>query len=432
MTDTDEGLPRVIGVRALAASAINNTVGGGIFVLPAIIAASLGPSAIFAYLICGVLIFFIILCFAETGSKIVVSGGAYSYIEKAFGPFAGFLANILYWLGYAVISDAAIANALADIIAVAFPPLNKLIYRSIFFLVLLGGLVYINYKGVKKGVMVVELSTFAKLFPLLLIIVLGFFHVHTSNFSISQLPNIKTLGEVTLVLFFAYIGSENALSNAGEIKNPHKTIPVGMLLGIIITVVLYILIQVSAQAVLGSDLTKYRDAPLSEMAMRLLGSTGVIIITLGAAISIFGTISSDVLGGPRNLFAASKNGILPSFLSAVHTRYATPYWSIIVYGILIFVFSVSGGFKILATISSAAILIIYLGVVLSTIKFRLKKETCGQDTFRMPFGYTIPIIAIITIIWLLSNLSKDEALGLFIFMAALTVLYFIIKLVKKK
>ena len=86
-----ENLKREIGVRSLTLSIINITVGTGIFMLPALIAEDLGSAAVIAYLVCGGLISLIALCFAEVGSKFNISGGTYVYIEKAFGPYTGFI-----------------------------------------------------------------------------------------------------------------------------------------------------------------------------------------------------------------------------------------------------------------------------------------------------------------------------------------------------
>ncbi|HXR81782.1 MAG TPA: amino acid permease, partial [Saprospiraceae bacterium] len=134
-----ESLKREIGVRALSLSIVNITVGTGIFVLPALVAENLGSAAILAYLVCGVLMFLIALCFAEVGSKVTTSGGTYAYIEKAFGPFAGFLANNIFWFGSCVISDAAVANALADTLKYFLPVLGNTYIRALFFMLLFGG-----------------------------------------------------------------------------------------------------------------------------------------------------------------------------------------------------------------------------------------------------------------------------------------------------
>ena len=92
----NEGLVRVIGTWALGLSVVNIVVGTGIFALPGRVAAELGSAAIIAYLVCSVVLSLIFLCFAEVGSRVSRSGGAYAYIEEAFGPFAGFVASILF------------------------------------------------------------------------------------------------------------------------------------------------------------------------------------------------------------------------------------------------------------------------------------------------------------------------------------------------
>ena len=119
MKKEEQGLKRTIGLWGLSANIINTVVGAGIFVIPGIVAAGLGSASIFAYLFCGVLIILIMLCFAEVGSKITHPGGAYAYIEDTFGKFAGFIAAILFLIA-TISSDAAIANALIDIIGSFF------------------------------------------------------------------------------------------------------------------------------------------------------------------------------------------------------------------------------------------------------------------------------------------------------------------------
>ncbi|MDH3650990.1 MAG: amino acid permease [Saprospiraceae bacterium] len=102
---------------------VNFIFGAGIFALPALVVITLGRTSILAYIICSLLILMIMLCFAEIGSQVTVSGGPYAYIQAAFGSYIGFLANILFWFGYCVLADAAIANAMADMLALKFSPL---------------------------------------------------------------------------------------------------------------------------------------------------------------------------------------------------------------------------------------------------------------------------------------------------------------------
>src|SRR5947207_2108815 len=105
-TQPVQNLKRTIGVFGLACAVVNITIGTGIFVLPALVAGRLGGAAIICFFVGGLLIFLIALCFAEVGGKVTGSGGTYAYIETAFGPFAGFLANNIFCFGSCVLSDA--------------------------------------------------------------------------------------------------------------------------------------------------------------------------------------------------------------------------------------------------------------------------------------------------------------------------------------
>jgi amino acid transporter len=190
-------------------------------------------------------------------------------------------------------------------------------------------------------------------------------------------------------------------------------------------------LQTITQGILGANMEAVKDAPLAAVAEKIIGPVGGIILLIAAAISCFGNVSGDVLLAPRLLFAGANDGIFPKFLGKVHPKFATPYWAIIIYGALIFIFSISGGFKQLAILSTAAILIIYLAVILATIKLRKTKQEVTEKTFRMPGGLTIPIIAIAAIVWLLTSLSKWEIGSTIIFIAVICVIYFLMKKYKK-
>ena len=129
-------LKRTIGVFGLACAVINMMIGSGIFVLPALVAEHLGAAAIICYGICGGLIFLIALCFIEIGTKVTGNGGTYAYIEAAFGPFAGFIASNILIFGSAVLSDAAVANGLLQIITPFIPFAKAWFFKPIFFLLL--------------------------------------------------------------------------------------------------------------------------------------------------------------------------------------------------------------------------------------------------------------------------------------------------------
>src|SRR5256885_16369952 len=133
----DSALIRALGVWGLAAAIVNITVGGGICRLPASVAGSLGAAAPVAYIVCSVAMGLIVLCFAEAGSRVALTGGPYAYVEVAFGPFVGFLSGVLLWAGLTA-AFAAVASFFADSLAVLVPMLAPTLAKVAVVLIVLG------------------------------------------------------------------------------------------------------------------------------------------------------------------------------------------------------------------------------------------------------------------------------------------------------
>jgi amino acid transporter len=217
-------------------------------------------------------------------------------------------------------------------------------------------MVLLNIRGTKDGAGFVQILTIIKLIPLFAIIIFGFAHVKTGNLRLEQLPSLKTFSDATLILFWAFAGFETSLGAAGEIKKPQRTIPLGILFSGIIILVVYLLLQVVTQGVIGAQMNEFKTAPLAAVAAQIIGPVGATILVCTAIISSISNLSGDVLATPRLLFAGSNDGLFPKFLGKVHPKFATPWLAIIVYALLIFLFAVSGGFRQLAILASAVIL----------------------------------------------------------------------------
>lgn len=419
----EEGLTRTIGVWGLSANIVNIVIGAGIFVLPAIVAAGLGSASLIAYLFCGLLIALIMLCFAEAGSEVTDSGGPYTYIESAFGKYAGFLTANLFLIAI-LAAGGAIANAVADILVDYIPILQVPSGRILFFMLTFGFFAWINIRGVRLGIGLVVITTIAKLVPLLLLVLIGWKEVTAANLLWDTFPGVSSIGQTSLILFFAFMGAEVGLSVGGEVKHPQKTIPRAIFIGIGGVLLLYVLIQTVSIGVLGTSLADYQENPLAEVGGRVFGPAGLMIISLGAAVSIFGNLNGGILNMPRVLFAAARDRVIPpAVLAKVHPVYKTPYISIILFTSAAFLLASFGGFHVLATVSSAISLIVYLGVVLAII--RLRKLVPDQtQSFRVPGGHTVPGVATLIILWFLSHLSGEESIGIAMLIAILTAVYF--------
>lgn len=428
--EKDTGLRREIGVWGLSANIVNIIVGAGIFVLPAIVAEIMGASAIFVYLFCGFLIALVMLCFAEAGSKVTRSGGAYAYVETAFGPYTGFLAAVFMVMGSAF-SDAAVANALVELIGLAFPVFTNQIIRVLLLFLIFGGLAYLNVIGVKQGIGLVKINTVAKLTPLILLIFFSWKDVSLANLYIENAPSFKNFGAASLILFFAFQGGDAGLTVGGEIKDPQKTVPKAIFIGITFVLILYILIQTAAQGVLGDQLPDFKEAPLASVANIVFGPIGYTLLLVTAGVSMFGMLSGEILNLPRVLFGLASDKIIPlDKLASIHPRFKTPYLAILLYAGIGFTLAAVGGFRQLAVIASASMLLVYFGVALSVIKLR-KMDNTDSGNFKIPFGYTVPILSAGIILFFLSNLTGYEKIGILVFIVVLTLIYFLVKAVSR-
>ena len=420
----DHQLVRGIGIPALTANIVSSTIGAGIFVIPATVAAGLGPAAPLAFICCAIAMVLFVTCFAIAGSRVSLTGGLYAYVEVAFGKYVGFLAGMLYFLT-ALGAVAGVVNVLANSIALVMPFLGGPVIRIIVMLAVYGVLVFINIRGVREGAGAVTTITIAKLLPLLLFVCAGIFLIHPANLSWTAWPGSKALGDSVILLIFAFVGIEVALIPSGEVKNPSRTVPRSAYLALVITTIIYIMIQLVAQGTLGSDLATHKDAPLAEAAAKFLGNIGRTILLAGATISAFGFVTSDILSSPRLIFAFGRDGALPAWFAHVHPRYHSPDVAIITYAVLAFALSVTGTFEKLAVLSNVAVLLMYL-LCCAACWFLVQRDvrTDGQP-FNFPGMKLVPALAILAIIWILVHATLWEFAVNGIVLGIASILYFL-------
>jgi APA family basic amino acid/polyamine antiporter len=424
MRRADEQLVRAIGIPALTANIVNSTIGAGIFVLPALVAKGLGPAAPLAFLCCALAMVMFVTCFAIAGSRVSLTGGLYAYVEVAFGRYVGFLAGALYCLT-AISAVAGIINVLVNSIAGIVPLVGNPILRVLIMFLVYGVLVAINVRGVRAGARAVTVVTLAKLLPILLFVCAGIFFIHPANLGWSTWPGSKALGDSIVVLMFAFVGIEVALIPSGEVKNPARTVPRAAYLALVITTVIYIMIQLVAQGILGSDLANHPDAPLAEAAAKFLGDIGRTVLLAGASISAFGFVTSDILSSPRMIFAFGRDGVLPAWFAHVHPRYRSPDVAIITYAVIAFVLSVTSTFEALALLSNVAVLLMYL-LCCAACWFLVQRDVRSDgQPFNFPGAKIVPLLAITAILWILAHATMKEFAVNGAVLVAASVLYFI-------
>jgi len=403
----EHGLVRALGVPALTANIVNTTIGAGIFVLPALVATGLGAAAPLAFLVCAVAMGLFVTSFAMAGSRVSLTGGLYAYVEVAFGRYVGFLAGILFYLT-AVLSVSGVVNVFATSVGILAPPLATGTGRFILILLVFSSLAVINIRGVRAGARAVGVVTLIKLVPLIIFVVAGVFFIRPAAMAWPGWPGSKALGESVLLLIFAFVGIEVALMPSGEVKQPSRTVPRAIYAALAITTLLYIMIQLVAQGVLGGDLSKHPNSPLAEAALQFLGNFGRVLMLAGATISAFGFVTSDILSSPRIIFAFGRDGVLPKWFAHIHPRFHTPDVAIVTYAAIAFTLSFSSTFQQLAVLANVAVLLLYLLCCLAALQLTRYDVRGDGPPFIFPGAKLIPVLAVFVIIWILAHATAKE------------------------
>lgn len=402
----DAKLVRAIGTRQLTASIINVTIASSIFLMPATVAERLGSAAPIAYLVCATLMGLIALCFAAAGSRVSLTGGLYAYIDTAFGGFAGFLGGYLYAVT-ACLSVASVAAAFAGTAGVFWPAFTDGPIRALLLAVLFAALAIVNVRGIKPGIRLVEAITAAKLIPILFLVFGGAWSLNPEFLRMSM-PTVSQVGQASIVLLFAFVGVEVALTPSGEIRDPATTVPRSILSALAIATSIYLAVQTVAQGTLGPELPLYKDAPLVETASRLFGTGAKLVFLVGMAVSIFGYIAGDMLGTPRALFALARDGVLPATLVRVHPRYHTPAIAIVLYAGIVAALAISSTFERLVVMANVSALLLYLLCVAASYRLQRRDVRMAGTPFNLPGGMLIQLLAGTGIVWLLWQATTEE------------------------
>jgi basic amino acid/polyamine antiporter, APA family len=420
----DSELVRAVGPWTLAASIVNIIVGAGIFAVPAALAACIGPYAPLAFLVCAIAVGSVAICFAEGGSRIPTSGGAYGYIDAAFGPLTGYMAGTLLWFSDAL-ACGAIAASLADVCASLAPPAVRAPARAAVIIGVVGGIACVNLGGVARGARLVNAATLLKLIPLAIFIVAGAGAMHGVNFLQTAAPTSGGLGRALILAMFAFTGMETSLSASGEVAQPARTIPRALAMAMLIVTLLYVAVQIIAQGILGASL-EHSAVPLADAMARISPALRALMLA-GAALSMFGWIGGNMLGTPRMLFAFARDGYLPSILGRVHPRSRIPHVAILCYAALAIGLALTGTFAelaVLATLGSAALYI--AGCAAS---WRLARR--GIARAGTPLNYRWLRAAMLTgiagMLLLIALASRAEIIGLVAVLAGSAAIFLVLK-----
>jgi len=399
---------RSIGRWTLTALIINCIIGSGIFGVPEPLIASVGRASPIAMIIAGLCMAIIVACFTEVGSQFSEPGGVYLYARTAFGRFAGLQVG-WFWFLSTVASAAAAANLFVEYLAGFAPAVAQGWARLLVITVMILLPALANYRGVRQGALLSSTFTLAKLLPLSVLILLGLIHFsrHAEIVTLSEItgPGWMAWANALVLLYFIYSGFEDAMIPAGEIKNPQRTIPMALVIGMGICMVVYTLIQFLVVATLG---TTAPERPLAAAAAVLIGNGGERFVEIAAMISAYGWLSGSMLNAPRLLFSMADRRELPVLFGKLHPRFNTPHFSVITFAVLAWLLALTGTFR-WAVVLSAGAAMIFDGVVCAALP-RLRRIQPQASGFRLPFGGIFSLLGMVICVVLLSRMELRQVL----------------------
>jgi APA family basic amino acid/polyamine antiporter len=422
----DDGLIRGIGTAGLTANIVNGVVGAGIFTLPAAVALAAGALAPLAYLLCAVIMAGVVICFAEAGSRVPTSGGAYGTVEAAFGPAAGFVTGMLLIVSD-VLASGGLASALADMLGSVAPPMASAAGRMISIGAIYGLLAWANLIGVGATARLITGATALKLLPLIgfLGIALWAFHLPAPPSPATPPPHLAGFGRALILTLFAFEGMETALMASGEVRTPNRTVPRALLGAMLFVLALYLGVQLGAQHLLGADLA-HQAAPLAEAAGRIIPAARPIMLA-GAGVSMLAWLASDVLGTSRMLFAFSRDGLLPAWLGRVDPASHVPARAVLVYGAAAALLAASGSFLELVLLSSLAAIAVYALACAASLVLRRRRVALAGKPWLVPFLPLAAAVGLAGMAGMIASAQWSEMAGLAAVIAGSLVLYAVMR-----
>jgi L-type amino acid transporter 9 len=413
------GLARTLTYVDGAALIVGIVIGSGIFASPGRVLEQVGSvgMALVVWTAAGLLSLAGALCYAELGTALPVSGGEYAYLSRGLGPSAGF---VFTWTQFFVLKTGSLA--IKSIVFASY--LGGAIFgsgagtgdddprRKAMAIALILGLTAINCIGVRWGALIQRLFTALKLAALAGICALGFSTLLTQDGAgaafarpfAGSVGSVSAFGIAMIAAMWAYEGWNNLNYVTEELHRPERNLPRAIWVGSIGVLVVYLLVNLAYLVALDPAELVASRAVASDLAIRVLGPAGGLLVALAVAISTFGSTNGTVLSGARIYHAAARDGRFPAGFRHVHPAAHTPVVSLLAQGLWACVLVIPGDFGSLVNYFSFAVWIFYALTVVALL--RLRRRLPGPHILRGWLYWPVPLAFLTTAVFLtLSTLA---------------------------
>lgn len=405
--------PRLLGFWMSIALVIGNTIGSGVFLLPASL-APYGLNSLIAWLFTAVGSLLLAIVFSRLSHAFPKAGGPYAYVNLAFGPLAAFLVAWGYWISIWV-GNAGIATAAVSALTPLAPWIAQVPGASASItLGLLWLLTWVNWVGLRASGWVQSVTTVLKMLPLIAVAALGIWAIRAPDIAAaSGVP--LSLGGVTAaatLTLWALLGFESATIPADKVANPQRTIPLATLLGTILTAVLCTIACTTVLLMVPKDILQQSNAPFVDLANRLWGSGIGNMVAVLVAISGLGALNGWILMQGELPSAMAENGVFPRVFARRSAR-GTPGFALCFGSGLVTLLIIANYknsmvrvFTFMTLLSTTACLVMYALCALALLRLQWTGRLVGARRFSAPLA-AVGMLAALYSLWAIVGAGAD-------------------------
>lgn len=397
-------LKRDITLPLLVFYGLGNILGAGIYVLVGKVASISGIFAPISFILACVIVLFTGLTYCELSSRFPFSAGEALYAKEAFNSKTLSISIGAMIALSGLLSSATIVNGFYGYIS------NFINLPSFVISILLVSILCITaIVGISKSVKVAALFTIIETIGLLIIIYVGFDNIKFSQVNYHDfLPNFEisvwyTISVASFLAFYAFIGFEDMVNVAEEIKDPTVTLPKAIILSLIISTILYVLVVFISILAISPEILAKSEAPLADVYQSLTNKEPVILTVIGSFAVVNGALIQIIMVS-RLFYGMANNDWLPKIFAKIDERTSTPVFSTIVVSILVLIFALWLPIVTLASLTSFFIFVIFTLMNISLIKIKLTEKEKKENIIN--YSIFIPIIGtILNVILLIVQIS---------------------------
>jgi APA family basic amino acid/polyamine antiporter len=460
-------LKRVLGAGDLLMLSIGAVIGAGIFssigtaaageTLPNgdVVRYGAGPALVLSFLLLGVVCGLAALCYAELASMIPQAGSAYAYSYATLGEFvawiigwdlileyavgniavaiawsgyltsllSGFGINLPDWLTHGYRTALLSANpAVHGILETAPRIVGVPVLLNVPAALVVLGITWLLYLGVRESAQANRVMVIVKLAVLTLFVVVGAWHVDPANYQ-PFAPNGWTgIHQGAAIVFFAYIGFDAISTAAEETRDPQRNMPIGILGGLLICTLIYIVVGIVA-----TGLVPYEQLRAADPLARALEVAGLpiasVIVAFGAVVSLTAVLLVFQYGQPRILYAMARDGLLPAWASRVHPRYRTPHVTTLLTGLVVAAGSLVADENEIYDLTNIGTLAAFAIVCIGVLVLRIAQPNLRRP-FRVPFIWPVSLLGAAACLYTMKGLPTTAWERFGIWLVAGLVIYF--------